>query len=269
MRTLLLAALFAGILPTAFSAPSDNAWHISKLAYDTPQDIRQTCAKRHAADPHYPEECVAVNFDLLDSPYPQLNRTVNGDIRQEIQSGIDELREEWQDGASYSSYLERHRQINLLGHAGPLTQIAVQDYRFSGGAHGMPSQSFYVFNRNSGQLLKLDDILLPGKKAELEVRLLAQFKNFLQASYPSGKQQDEHLQFWPFELTDNFYFTPEGITFVYNPYQLGPYAMGFVVLHLDKKAAADLLQPPYRNLTFEHFQDIHAAVNQSQSAKAV
>lgn len=60
---------------------------------------------------------------------------------------------------------------------------------------------------------------------------------------------------WKFELTDNFYFTPKGLTLSYDPYQLGPYAMGFVILNLDKAKLKGVIKDEYLNQTFENFND--------------
>ncbi|WP_274584297.1 RsiV family protein [Neisseria leonii] len=54
-------------------------------------------------------------------------------------------------------------------------------------------------------------------------------------------------------LTDNFYFTPQGITFSYTPYELGPYAMGFVVLDIQNSDLAGLIRPSFPKTAIGRF----------------
>ncbi|WP_293730018.1 RsiV family protein [uncultured Actinobacillus sp.] len=49
-----------------------------------------------------------------------------------------------------------------------------------------------------------------------------------------------------FEITKNFYFHSDGITFVYPPYLIGPYAAGEIQLSLSWDSIRDLLKPEYR-----------------------
>lgn len=49
-----------------------------------------------------------------------------------------------------------------------------------------------------------------------------------------------------FDITTNFYFHSDGITFVYPPYLIGPYAAGEIQLSLSWDSIRDLLKPEYR-----------------------
>jgi len=96
-------------------------------------------------------------------------------------------------------------------------------YAFTGGAHGLETQEFYVVNLNNGKILTLDDIFHQGYEKELTMTLTQKFKN-LNSLKPV--QQLTEAGFFTNEVkpNDNYYLTSEGIGFFYNHYEIAPYA---------------------------------------------
>ena len=50
------------------------------------------------------------------------------------------------------------------------------------------------------------------------------------------------------EANDNFYLTGKGLGFMYNPYEIGPFAMGEIDLFISFKDLDEFLQPAFKNL---------------------
>ncbi|NJO02353.1 MAG: DUF3298 domain-containing protein [Bacteroidia bacterium] len=80
----------------------------------------------------------------------------------------------------------------------------------------------------TGQLLKLDDLLVPG----YQEKLLPLVEQKLRQNY--NIRADQSLSEFGFSfpeakfyLSDNFYLKPEGLGFFYNVYEIAPYAVGF------------------------------------------
>lgn len=145
----------------------------------------------------------------------------------------------------------------LISVSDKTVQIVREDYLFDFGAHGMPSVEFYVMDLADKKRLKLDDVLLnSAKKSELENLLKQQFTKELKTKM--GLTDDEvqsHFDFWEFNITDNFYFSPKGMTFVYIPYEIAPYAMGFTALNISKAQLKGFVKDKYIHQSFDQFDD--------------
>ncbi|STZ56076.1 Protein of uncharacterised function (DUF3298) [Moraxella lacunata] len=145
----------------------------------------------------------------------------------------------------------------LISVSDKTVQIVREDYLFDFGAHGMPSVQFYVMDLADKKRLKLDDVLInPVKKSELENLLKQEFTKELKIKM--GLTDDEvqsHFDFWEFVITDNFYFSPKGMTFVYIPYEITPYAMGFTALNISKVQLKGLIKDKYIHQSFDQFDD--------------
>lgn len=145
----------------------------------------------------------------------------------------------------------------LISVSDKTVQIVREDYLFDFGAQGMPSVEFYVMDLADKKRLKLDDVLLnSAKKSELENLLKQEFTKELKIKM--GLTDDEvqsHFDFWEFNITDNFYFSPKGMTFVYIPYEIAPYAMGFTALNISKAQLKGFVKDKYINQSFDQFDD--------------
>ena len=110
-----------------------------------------------------------------------------------------------------------------LGHKNDLELFATEFYQFTGGAHGISTTNYYVFDMRQKKQLSLVDVLLPQQKTKLEALVKAQFIQYLKTHEINP---NAHFNTWPFSLTDNYSFTGQGLTFLYQPYEIGFYALG-------------------------------------------
>jgi hypothetical protein len=96
-------------------------------------------------------------------------------------------------------------------------------YGFTGGAHGLETNQFYVADLNTGKILSLSDLFLEDYEKELSTAITQRFKDM--NSLSPGQQLTDALFFTDtVKVTDNFYLTGEGIGFFYNHYDIAPYA---------------------------------------------
>lgn len=109
--------------------------------------------------------------------------------------------------------------------------IALNSYTFTGGAHGYGSTTLLNFDKRSG--------------AELENwELFEDFEGFLKFAETKFRiqeqiPQDENINATgfmfeqdTFHLAENVGYTPEGIQFIYNQYEVASYADGPIILNL-------------------------------------
>lgn len=102
-----------------------------------------------------------------------------------------------------------------------------QVYAFMGGAHGNSSISYLNFNAQTGDLLKLTDMV----SDTIALKKIAELK-FEKTQKEFAKDNDfdydKSSYFWgnPFYLPTNIAVTKNGLLFMYNPYEAAAYALG-------------------------------------------
>lgn len=105
--------------------------------------------------------------------------------------------------------------------------IYYQVYSFTGGAHGNSTITYLNFNAQTGDLLKLTDMLsdTTALKKIAELKFEKTQKEFAK---DNGFEYDRASYFWekPFYLPANIAITKTGLLFMYNPYEAAAYALG-------------------------------------------
>ena len=105
--------------------------------------------------------------------------------------------------------------------------IEAFNYSFTGGAHGNYGTSYYNFDVITGQLLTLKDILTEGYESPLKTIAEPIFKKtYLEEDMTKYSAAGFYFENDQFTMTDNFAITKEGLKFMYNPYEIAPYAFG-------------------------------------------
>ena len=105
-----------------------------------------------------------------------------------------------------------------------LVTYIISRWSYTGGAHGMYATECHTYSLAGGYELSTADLFserqLLGMEALLRRKLCEQYE---------AANDDELAErgFFPeyISLTENFRITPEGITFYYNPYDIGCYAL--------------------------------------------
>jgi hypothetical protein len=110
-----------------------------------------------------------------------------------------------------------------------------QNYDYTGGAHGMPYWVPHTFDLETGNELKLSDIVANSEE-EFKDIVTAQFTEMYNVD--PGMYWDDSVQYVHDEtdLESAFYLTQNGLVIYYGPYELAPYAAGFqeIVVPYDK-----------------------------------
>jgi hypothetical protein len=105
--------------------------------------------------------------------------------------------------------------------------IYYQVYSFTGGAHGNSNITYLNFNAQTGDLLKLTDMVsdTTALKKIAELKFEKTQKEFAK---DNDFEYDRTSYFWekPFYLPANIAITKTGLLFMYNPYEAAAYALG-------------------------------------------
>lgn len=105
--------------------------------------------------------------------------------------------------------------------------IYYQVYSFTGGAHGNSNITYLNFNAQTGDLLKLTDMVsdTTALKKIAELKFEKTQKEFAK---DNDFEYDRASYFWekPFYLPANIAITKTGLLFMYNPYEAAAYAYG-------------------------------------------
>lgn len=104
--------------------------------------------------------------------------------------------------------------------------VVYEDHMYAGGAHGMDATRSYNYDLRTGKELKLseyvkDDIQM--KKVEKSI------SNSLLAMYNAGVSIfEENIYDFQLDQTSEFFLYDKGIVIRFYPYEVAPYAKGFV-----------------------------------------
>lgn len=115
---------------------------------------------------------------------------------------------------------------------------------FTGGAHGMHATSFTNYWQKTAKLINIKELFNDENAKALNI--LAEFA-FRKSKGLSPEADLDSAGFWfkdnVFDLNDNFKITEEGITWLFNPYEVAPYAAGIIEVFLPKNDFMPLLYP--------------------------
>lgn len=125
-------------------------------------------------------------------------------------------------GTPYSDALTADITYNKNG----VISIMQTGYFYSGGAHGMPYRISHTFDLNTGKELKLTDIM-KGSKTQIKNKIVDAFQkklNNFEGAFDNAMTTVKKSA----DTNSPFYLQKNKITFYYGPYDLAPYAAGFV-----------------------------------------
>lgn len=132
-------------------------------------------------------------------------------------------------------------EVKTLARTGDLLTVAISSYIYSGGAHGMPVTQWLNWDLATDTEVKLADVIAPQQENAFWQLAQAEHQQWLEEmSADEGFRQN-----WPFQRSEDFRFTQDGLVLRYGVYTLGPYSIGEVELVLPRKKLTGLLKASY------------------------
>ena len=131
------------------------------------------------------------------------------------------------------------------GTANTLAYLATIDY-YEGGAHGINQLITFNFDLTTGKLITLSDVFAPGYEKQLKSTLLKALKSKTGLNSMNELKDAGYLYSMDIFPSENFILNDETITFVYNPYEIAPYAVGSIELIITYSEVSKILNPSFK-----------------------
>lgn len=113
---------------------------------------------------------------------------------------------------------------------------------YEGGAHGINQQLVMNFDAKTGRQLKYDDIFVQGHEFRLREMLLDELKKQTDTNTLDELHAKDYLLTMDIYAPQNFILGDDEVTFIYNPYEIAPYAKGNTELTLSYSKLKDIMK---------------------------
>ena len=148
---------------------------------------------------------------------------------------------------SYSYNMDQTQEVNVVFQSPKLLTLGSYFYAYTGGAHGNHGYNYVSIDLSKNRQLTIDDVLTKDGQKKLQPLL----EKYFRKSY--GLKSTEALSKGglfenKIEPNDNFYVTAKGICFDYQPYEIGPYAMGEISIFIPFTELSPWLKPEFKKL---------------------
>lgn len=134
-------------------------------------------------------------------------------------------------------------QASVIRQDSTLITLELSGYEFKGGAHGLTLTRFINWDTRQHKNLQLNDVFVEGYEPKLNAIAEKVFRKEELLSDSASLSQDYFFKGGKFSLNNNFSFTPLGIRFLYNVYEIKPYAAGQTSIEIPYNQLKKLLRP--------------------------
>ncbi|KGN86446.1 RsiV family protein [Porphyromonas gulae] len=118
----------------------------------------------------------------------------------------------------------------------------IEAFKYMGGSHGYGDVAYLNLDLRTGKQILLEDIVAQGKDAALTDLLWKQLMADQGVSSLESLNEMGYGTLGDLYPTDNFGISERGITFLYNEYEIAPYAMGPIQITLSFDSLAPILK---------------------------
>lgn len=159
-----------------------------------------------------------------DGAYSDKDNDINDMVKQYTKSYIMNYLEEGndaisnygdniEDAANWMSY-EETCSGNVLYNSNGFFSYSVKLYSYTGGAHGNSNNRVATLDLNKRKVLSLETLFESEKFDDLQKEVVDRIS------------KDYQLLSDEIDLTDNFYLSDKGVSFIYNPFEIAAYSEG-------------------------------------------
>jgi len=189
----------------------------------------------------YPEKGRKNSFDfsplLSNAIAPMLQKYRREDPRAQVLQRFEENTTDFGNNE-----YESRTAVEIFALNPSTLTLRIDEGGYGGGAHGWFASSFLNLERKSGRKLTLKDLLRGDFNATLTRRAEAAYRR-ARGLAPEQSLIDDGWFENRFVLAENFAVTSRGLYFLYNQYEIKPYASGQTTFLLPYEAIRDLIDP--------------------------
>lgn len=117
----------------------------------------------------------------------------------------------------------------------------ISGYLFTGGAHGMPRTRYMVIDRRDRGIVEFHDMLIEGREEAFHDVLVRVHRRWLEEI----GEAESFTELWPLTPSENIAPMEDGVSVVYNVYEIVPYAAGQPELRISCDELEKILKPRY------------------------
>jgi hypothetical protein len=134
-------------------------------------------------------------------------------------------------------------KVNVLRQDSSLVNLEYTGYQYSGGAHGSTFTRYINWDVLGRKKIELESLFKPGFEAELNKVAERIFRKQENLTATASLKDNYFFKDDKFALNKNFLITPIGLKFLYNQYEIKPYAAGQTSLEVPYEQIKTLLRP--------------------------
>lgn len=178
-----------------------------------------------------PEEAITEYKNDYLAMYKELEDDYAEELNQADESAV---------GSWYSYYENSSNEI--LYNKGDLLSYTVNFENYTGGAHGSHSSTNYVINLKTAEFIHEQDIFVDNFEDPLAQLLI---DNITDANNLNDSKELENIGYFSVEEiypNGNFYVDEEGITYMFNEYEIAAYVVGITQVKLPYSKIRHLLK---------------------------
>lgn len=168
-----------------------------------------------------------------------------GSIEERMLAFFDEYkehREEMEDFGLPASNWMLGVTIDVLLNTSSFMTLRIHKLEFTGGAHANSWTSYLNFDMTTGNVLKLEDLFFENYEPTLLMIAERAFKQEVNLEIDTNLMDtDYEFSTGNFMLPTNFSIGQESLSFHYNPYDLGPFALGTISFEVSYQEILDLI----------------------------
>ena len=127
-----------------------------------------------------------------------------------------------------------------------LATFAISFYDYEGGAHGIEGNRYFTIDLTTRHILTLNDLFNEKDLPKVKTLLWEQYNN-------SNKEYEPVIGADSFNLSNNIYLDSKGVHFIYDVYEIAPYAAGEKDLLLYFGQLEELFRPEFKRNNYVKF----------------
>lgn len=127
-----------------------------------------------------------------------------------------------------------------------LATFAISFYDYEGGAHGIEGNRYFTIDLTTRHILTLNDLFNEKDLPKVKTLLWEQYNN-------SNKEYEPVIGSDSFNLSNNIYLDSRGVHFIYDVYEIAPYAAGEQDLLLYFGQLEELFKPEFKRSNYVKF----------------
>ena len=160
------------------------------------------------------------------------------------QTAFEEDRKEVKETPSFG--ISHSMWTDFFGQKEKLATFAISFYDYEGGAHGIEGNRYFTIDLTTRHILILNDLFNEKDLPKVKKLLWEQYNN-------SNKEYEPVIEADSFNLSNNIYLDSRGIHFIYDVYEIAPYAAGEQDLLLYFGQLEELFRPEFKRNNYVKF----------------